>query len=76
METKIKVKTGIKEALKPFLTRGDIKEIAEKHKCSVYNVNKVLNEDVNNPYILDSLVAKAEFQKHLKQRIENFKSVA
>jgi hypothetical protein len=76
METRVKDKTGVKAALKPFLSKGDIKEIAEKHKCTVYNVNKVLNEDVNNPYILESLIEKAEYSKSIKKRLEDFKSVA
>lgn len=76
METNTTEKKGIKDIIKPYLSKGDIKEIAKKHDCSIYNVNKVLNEVVNNPLILQSLVEKAEFAKSLQKRLDNLKSVA
>jgi hypothetical protein len=73
METNKRNDQSVKDIIKPFLSKGDIQEIAKKHNCTIYNVNKVLNERVNNPLILESLIEKAEFAKSVKQRLDNLK---
>ncbi len=68
MTTKESTNEAIKQKIKSYLSKGDIKEISKKHNVTVYNVNKVLNGVVFNPMILESLVEKAEYAKQVQQR--------
>lgn len=68
MKAKENTNTSIKQKIKQYLAPNAVKEISVKHKVSVKTVYRVLDGDVENPYILESLVERAEFAKQIKNR--------